>query len=151
MVPLRLPRPVADELVATVAHCGEGRRECVVYVVAPISDRFRASGVLHPGHTTTAISTEVGPNDLDRIWDKLIRTQQTLILQVHSHPEGAHHSGIDDQWPVVHRVGFPSLVLAQFGTVGLRDSHLAIYLGEGRWEEPRSGRWSDYLVFESGA
>ncbi|MDP8928034.1 MAG: hypothetical protein M3O70_05490 [Actinomycetota bacterium] len=146
MAALKLPRPITEDVVSTIRRCGDGRRECIAYVVASISSRQRASGVLHPEHTATAVSTEVGPGELERVWEKLASAQQTIVLQVHSHPGAAHHSGIDDRWPVVHRVGFPSLVLADFGAAGLTGSHLAIYLGNGKWESPPPDRWSDYLV-----
>jgi proteasome lid subunit RPN8/RPN11 len=150
MAPLKLDRVVTNEIVATITRCGNGGRECIVYVVAPASDRHRAAGTLHPSHSATAVSTEVSGAELDRIWDEIARAGQTIVLQVHSHPGRAHHSGIDDHWPVVHRVGFPSLVLAHFGRSGFTGSHLAVYQGGGKWETPRSDQWSEHIVFETG-
>lgn len=148
MAPLTVPHRVVEEVVATITQCGAGSNECVVYVTAQTSDRHRAEGALHPDHAATAVSTEVAGEELERIWTELRRSERTVVLQVHSHPGMAHHSGTDDRWPVLHRVGFPSLVLAAFGSAGLRDSHLAIYRGDGRWDEPSTERWAEFVVFE---
>lgn len=148
MTPLTVPHRVVDEVVTTITRCGAGRKECIVYVTAPTTDRHRADDVLHPDHAATAASTEVTGDELDRIWDELRHVERTLVLQVHSHPQTAHHSGTDDRWPAVHRVGFPSLVLANFGRAGLRGSHLAIYRGDGSWDEPDIERWAEFVIFE---
>lgn len=148
MGPLTLPHWVVLDVLTTITRCGADRHECIVYVTAPTSERHRADGVLHPVHAATAASTEVAPEELDRIWDELRRRERTVALQVHSHPGSAHHSGTDDRWPAVHRVGFPSLVLARFGRDGLRGSHLAIYRGAGRWHEPDRTCRSDFVIFE---
>lgn len=150
VAPLRLEQPIMNEVVAKITQCGNGHRECIVYVVAPTADRRRACGILHPRHSATAASTEVSGAELDRIWDEIAQAGQTIVLQVHSHPGAAHHSGIDDEWPVVHRVGFPSLVLAHFGRSGFTGSHLAVYQGSGKWETPGRDQWNEHIVFKTG-
>lgn len=147
-VPLQLPRQVVDDVLATIVECGGGRNECVVYVTGPVGLDGRATAFIHPEHDATAVSTEVDGAALDRVWDVLRERRERIVLQVHSHPGGAHHSGIDDGWPVVHRVGFPSLVVARFGTVGLQGAHLAIHLGGGVWRGVELAAWNEYLVVD---
>lgn len=148
---LRVPAPVANEVVETIVSCGGDVHECIVYVTAKTSSPRVAIGVIHPFHDATPVSTHVDGGELDRLWGLLAECGQTIVLQVHSHPGGAHHSGTDDAWPVVHRVGFPSLVLARFGRDEFRGSHLAIYQGAGQWIEPGPGQRHEYVELEGRA
>lgn len=149
MQPLRIPKMLIDRVLRTIVACGKGEHECVVYVTAPLDNGHRASNFLHPVHTATTTSTEVSGEQLDQVWQELHERHERLVLQVHSHPGAAHHSGIDDRWPVLHRVGFPSLVIARFGRDGLAGAYLAVYLGNGDWEDIGE-TWSEHLVIEHG-
>lgn len=146
MPPLHVSQTLLDDVLTTIVDCGGGHRECIVYVTAPAGDPQRAGGVVHPVHAATAASTEVDGAELDRVWDGLGHRREQIVLQVHSHPGAAHHSGTDDRWPVLHRVGFPSLVVACFGRDGLTGAHLAIYRGGGEWENVKRAAWQEYLV-----
>lgn len=147
--PLHVSQTVIDQVLTTIVACGRGRKECVVYVTGPVGSADRGTGFIHPDHDATAVSTQVDGAELDRVWDALRERGERIVMQVHSHPGGAHHSGIDDGWPVVHRVGFPSLVVARFGAAGLERAHLAIHLGGGVWRGVEPARWREYLVLET--
>ncbi len=149
--PLHVPRPLLDEVLATVVKCGDDRNECVVYVTGNTGTDRSATGFIHPRHAATPVSTKVDGAALDHVWDTLLERNQRIVLQLHSHPGAAHHSGIDDGWPVIHRVGFPSLVVASFGRVGLKGAHLAIHLGGGVWRDVEPATWSEYLVINDVA
>lgn len=145
---LRLGPAVLDRVLTQVRSCGAGRNECVLYVTAALSAPNEALDVIHPAHEASPVSADVDGTELQRVWSWLRARGQRVVLQVHTHPGGAHHSGIDDEYPVVHSVGFRSLVLAQFGAHGLRGAHLAIYQGAGRWRPiPREG-WAEHLLVE---
>lgn len=148
MKPLRLDRELVGEIIATIATCGDGQRECIVYVTSTLTCRDRATGFIHPRHRATAVSTEVASDELDWVWDELRRRGHRIAMQVHSHPGAAHHSGVDDRWPVVHRVGFLSLVVPQFGRRGLDEAHLAVFLGGGLWRGLELRQWSSHLLIE---
>lgn len=130
---LYVPPSVVDRVGAIVRACGRNAAECVVYVTAPTRRRAIATDLVHPQHAATAASTEVDEDELERIWDLLLERQTTIVLQVHSHPGAAYHSSTDDCWPIIHRPGFPSLVLRSFGARGLEDAHLTVYQRDGRW------------------
>lgn len=131
---LTVPRPVLDRVGAVIRACGHGATECVVYVTAPTRRPTTANDLIHPRHTATASSTHVGEEELDRIWDLLLEHGSTIVLQVHSHPGEAYHSHTDDCWPIIHRPGFPSLVVPRFGASGLAGAHLTTYQGDGHWQ-----------------
>jgi hypothetical protein len=68
----------------------------------------------------------------------LYENGQTLIAQLHAHPEDAFHSDTDDTYPIVTQLGGLSLVAANFCREGLiSDSTAAFRLREDGWvEEP---------------
>jgi hypothetical protein len=55
----------------------------------------------------------------------------------HTHPGEAFHSSIDDEFPIIHKPGFLSLVIPNFGLgpVGFADAYLAEIQPNGRWNE----------------
>lgn len=146
--PLRLGPTVLDRLLAQVQRCGAGRNECVVYVTAALDAPDEALELLHPTHRASAVSVDVDVAELQCVWSWLRTQGHCIVLQVHTHPGSAHHSGIDDEYPIVHALGFRSLVLARFGEQGLRGAHLAVYEGDGRWCTIPPDRWTEHLVVE---
>lgn len=70
------------------------------------------------------------------VW--LYEHQQTLGVQVHSHPTDAYHSETDDAFPIVTTDGGISLVVADFGRDGLLAESTARYRLEGGYWEERS-------------
>lgn len=146
MHPIRVDGGLLDTVIERIASCGSGRRECVSYVTGPVDVPDRATGLIHPRHRATAASTTVGSDELDAVWDRLRERRETIVMQVHSHPGAAHHSGTDDRWPIIHRKGFLSLVLAHFGLRGLVGAHLAVFLGDGQWQTVGVDAWDRHLT-----
>ena len=58
-------------------------------------------------------------------------------VQVHTHPLEAFHSPTDDEFPIIHKPGFLSLVIPNFGLgpVGFEDAYLTEIQGDGGWRE----------------
>jgi hypothetical protein len=58
-------------------------------------------------------------------------------VQVHTHPKAAFHSLTDDTWPIVHTLGFLSLVVPNFGMgeISFEGAFLAELNANGRFEE----------------
>lgn len=64
----------------------------------------------------------------------LFEHEQTLVAQLHAHPDDAYHSGTDDTYPIVTQLGGLSLVAARFCEDGLiSDSTAAFRLHEEGW------------------
>jgi hypothetical protein len=65
----------------------------------------------------------------------LRRTQETVKVQVHTHPREAGHSAIDDRFSLVPATGFLSLVIPDFATgpAGLAGTALARMQPDGTW------------------
>lgn len=141
---LLISHRLLDAVLAEAKRCGSNFRECVTYLTASLEAPRVVDGYLHPQHHASSVMTEVSAEELGNVWDDLLATRRTIVCQVHTHPGAAFHSDTDDRYPVVHSVGFLSLVIPDFGYRGVRDVHLAVYLGEGRWEAatPRE----NYLV-----
>lgn len=71
--------------------------------------------------------------DLNRA---LEATGLRLIAQVHSHPEEAYHSEVDDRYAIVTADGGFSLVVPNFGKAPASPSAWAVYrLSSGDWRE----------------
>ncbi|MGH2724364.1 MAG: Mov34/MPN/PAD-1 family protein [Actinomycetota bacterium] len=143
---LKLLQSLLKAVSEVASACGQGRRECVVYLTAARGHPDQVVGYIHPSHQATAVSTEVDQEELGRVWDELRSTGRMIVCQVHTHPGTAFHSGTDDHYPVVHSVGFLSLVLPGYADRGLKGAHLAVYQGGGRWLAP--DRWEPYLLLE---
>lgn len=68
--------------------------------------------------------------------DAMLKSEERLIAQVHSHPFEAFHSEIDNQFPLVHRRGFLSIVIPYLGKYGFED-----FETYGVFEYLRNNKW----------
>jgi hypothetical protein len=59
------------------------------------------------------------------VW--LYQQQQTLAVQIHTHPDTAYHSETDDTFPIVTTLGGLSLVIPHFCRDGLMCADNALY------------------------
>ena len=146
--PVSLPETLLQSVIEVLTDCGGGRNECIVYATARLDSSQMADALIHPRHASTPVSTTVESSELHRVWDELREARRKIVLQIHSHPGSAFHSSTDDHFPIIHSVGFPSLVLPSFGRRGLTDAHLAIYEGNGIWHSPRQKEWPEFLVIQ---
>ena len=146
--PVVLPGTLLQSVIDVLADCGGGRNECIVYATARLDSPWMADAFIHPRHASTPVSTTVESSELHRVWDELREARRKIVLQIHSHPGSAFHSSTDDNFPIIHSVGFPSLVLPSFGKRGLTGAHLAIYEGDGKWHSPQPEEWPEFLVVD---
>lgn len=122
----------------TFAHfrsCGRGRNECVVYWTGPVQNPGLADQVIHPKHTATSREYVI-----DRQWAVAFALegadrQRAVRLQVHVHPGPAFHSPTDDEYSIISKPGFLSLVVPDGarGRVSLGDCYLAELQTDGSW------------------
>lgn len=148
---IHFPASLLQSVIDTLMDCGGGRNECIVYATAQLESPRMADAFIHPHHASTPVSTTVESGELNRVWDELRETRRKIVMQVHSHPGGAFHSSTDDNFPIIHSVGFLSLVLPWFGSRGLDGAHLAVYEGGGKWRSPRKEETPEFLVIEHAA
>jgi hypothetical protein len=68
-------------------------------------------------------------------WNELADQGFGVRVQVHTHPEEAFHSETDDVFPLLHEVGFLSLVIPSFamGPVGFQAAYLTETQADGSW------------------
>ncbi len=122
------------DAVKTMRACGQGRRECVVFLVEHADDGVLR--VLHPEHGASSSGFE-----LDQRWLGAFAVRQTheqvhVQAQVHTHPGSAFHSATDDMWPMVGTVGFLSIVVPRFGNGRIQtDEIYACRLDIGGWQD----------------
>lgn len=65
--------------------------------------------------------------ELHRINVWLNENQMKLIAQIHSHPNEAYHSAVDDRFPIVDTYGGVSIVVPDFATGIISLNDWAIY------------------------
>jgi len=95
------------------------------------------------GHRTEhGLAVSVPGDELHRINVHLYKTKQKLLVQVHSHPNEAYHSEMDDRYAIATALGSFSIVVPDFANGPFEMEQFATYrLLEGRWLWDRKPRW----------
>jgi hypothetical protein len=133
----RVPAALLAETFALFRRCGGGRRECQVLWTSTWAQPESICEVVHPHHFAHAGGFELASEWINRFWLELARTSRGIRVQVHTHPHEAFHSSIDDAYPIIHSIGFLSLVIPRFGTgaIDLRGAYLTEIAQDGHWHE----------------
>lgn len=134
---VRVPHSVIEQSYRQLAACGDGKRECVVYWIANLDEPDVVRRVLHPLHHSGTFGYEVDSDFVNRLFLDLRRDRETVRVQVHTHPQEASHSRVDDRFALAPSTGFLSLVIPDFasGRADLRGSHLVEMDRGGEWKE----------------
>ena len=137
----RLPRLILEETFAHFRDCGRGRRECQVLWVSPWDAPETITKVIHPRHTAHFGGFVLDDRWLNDFWFSLAQDNLGIRIQVHTHPGEAFHSPTDDAFPIIHTMGFLSLVIPNFasGPVGFDDAYLTEIQEGGHWQEVPMG------------
>lgn len=137
----KIPAALFVETFNYLRRCGGGRRECQVLWVSSWAHQELICEAIHPDHLSRAGGFELASGWLSRFWLDLARAGLGIRVQVHTHPAEAFHSRTDDEYPIVHSVGFLSLVIPNFarGPVGFEDAYLAEITPNGDWREVPPG------------
>lgn len=116
--------------------CGAGRRECYALWVSPWARSSDITEVVHPRHRAHYGGFSVDSDWLSAFWRELADRECGVRVQIHTHPGEAFHSEVDDAFPIVHSVGFLSLVIPDFGLgdLGFDRAFLAELDAQGRWQ-----------------
>src|SRR5579863_5892449 len=133
----RLKREMLEETFGHFRACGCGRRECQVLWLASRAAPQDVVRVVHPRHRAHAGGFVLDDQWLSDLWIELAQHNMSIRIQVHTHPGEAFHSPTDDEFPIIHRPGFLSLVIPNFGLgpVGFADAYLTEIQVDGRWQE----------------
>jgi hypothetical protein len=133
----RLPRSILDQTFAHFRGCGCGRRECQVLWTSPWDAPDTITKVVHPEHQAHRAGFVLDDRWLNDFWFRLAQESLGIRIQVHTHPGEAFHSPTDDAFPIIHTIGFLSLVIPNFalGSIGFDDAFLTEIQEDGRWRE----------------
>lgn len=133
----RLPRAIMERTFARFRECGQGRQECQVLWVGPWQTPDLIAEAVHPKHKAHIGGFVLDDRWLNEFWGKLGDTNSGIRVQVHTHPGEAFHSETDDAYPIIHKPGFLSLVISNFGLgpVGFTDAYLTEIQPDGRWKQ----------------
>jgi hypothetical protein len=133
----RLSSRILEETFAHFRDCGRVRRECQVLWVSPWDAPDTITRAIHPEHDGVAGGFVLHDQWLNDFWFSLGQENLGIRCQVHTHPRAAFHSATDDAFPIVHAVGFLSLVIPNFaqGPIGFDGAYLAEIQLDGRWRQ----------------
>ena len=116
----------------------DGNELFVIWSGTRDSDIFTVAEVHVPDQTSykldSGLCVRVDGSELHRLNVWLYEAQQTIGVQIHSHPTDAYHSETDDTYPIATLDGSLSIVLPFFGREGWGASDIAAYrLGRDGW------------------
>jgi hypothetical protein len=132
-----LERRLLQETFEYFKQCGRGQRECQILWLSSWAAPEQITRVVHPKHAAHIDGFVIDNRWLSCFWLELGDTNMGVRVQVHTHPCGAFHSKTDDNYPIIHKPGFLSLVFPNFGLgpVGFQDAYLTEIQLDGRWQQ----------------
>jgi hypothetical protein len=83
---LEITTEVLEQAFEHLRACGQGRRECVVYLTGAVDEPGRIDGVVHPAHTASAAGYEVGTKALGELSAELLVQRRSVRAQMHTTP-----------------------------------------------------------------
>jgi len=95
---------------------------CALWVGVDSKDIFYIKEVWFPLQENSMIDYYVSDIDVHLINVKLNKKNYSAIAQLHSHPNGAFHSCIDDEYPILTLPGSFSIVIPDFANVPIKSS-----------------------------
>ncbi len=133
----QIPDALLRETFAILRKCGQGRSECQALWLSKWAYPEQICAVVHPRHSSHGGGFQVASNWINDLWRELSRTGCGIRVQIHTHPAEAFHSAIDDAYPIIHEVGFLSLVIPDFGLgpVGFENAYLTEIASDGTWKQ----------------
>jgi hypothetical protein len=133
----RLNSGVLEDTFKHFRACGCGRRECQVLWLSSWDSPEHITRVVHPRHKAHLGGFVLDDEWLSDFWLELGNTNMGIRVQVHTHPCDAFHSPTDDEFPIIHKPGFLSLVIPNFGLgpTGFGEAFLTEIQPDGRWHQ----------------
>lgn len=132
-----LPKEILEATFEHFRQCGRGREECQALWVSSWDAPEALSRVVHPKHAAHFGGFVLDDAWLNAFWLDLGNTNSGVRVQVHTHPREAFHSKTDDNFPIIQKPGFLSLVIPNFalGPVGFKDAFLTEIQPNGQWQQ----------------
>jgi len=140
----KVPQSLLTRTFDHFRRCGQGRRECQALWISPWRSPQTITDVVHPLHSANAQGFLLDTRWLNKFWSDLADADKGVRIQIHTHPQAAFHSLTDDAFPIVHTVGFLSLVIPNFamGSIGFDGVYLTEITQTGEW---RTVRWDQRI------
>jgi hypothetical protein len=132
----RLKGEMLEDTFKHFKACGCGRRECQILWLSSWDSPQEIIRVVHPRHEAHVGGFVLDDQWLSDFWLELGNANMGIRVQVHTHPHDAFHSETDDAFPIIHKPGFLSLVIPNFGLgpVGFNEAYLTEIQPDGRWQ-----------------
>lgn len=140
----RVPRDVVTMTEDELRRAGaEGYERFVLWTGRRVDDVLTVRTPHVPSQTAyrfdSGLCVRVDGDELHRLNRWLYEAQETLAVQIHTHPTRAYHSDTDNAFPIVTQIGGLSIVLPDFAARGFAGSGVATYrLTRAGWQRLRS-------------
>jgi hypothetical protein len=134
-----VPRRIVDETNALLRTAGHDRLEAFVVWGGTVRHERFLVGSLHVPEqrsvrTREGLHVSISGDALHALGVALSTRGEIPGVQLHSHPEAAYHSEVDDELAVVTKRGAISMVVPRFGRDGVEGDGVATYrLGPEGW------------------
>ena len=152
-----VPASVQRETISHIRACGEKSAEGFV-AWAGVKGRtgIEVRSVLIPQRNGSEefACVMLSDDSMEHFSTEMITRGETLIAQVHSHPFEAFHSETDNQFPLIHRTGFLSIVIPYFGRYGFEEVkrfRFFEYVSDGQWNALNNKAVKKRLAFEGAS
>jgi len=152
-----IPAAVLDRTDEALREAGRRGAEMFVLWTGHVVDATFTAATAYvpdqvPHELADGLCVTVDGDALHQLNRWLFEQQQTLAVQVHTHPTRAYHSATDDTFPIVTQRGGLSLVVPDFATAGVRGPGVAVYrLSESSWKRQRRRPTRRLLLLEQSA
>ena len=125
-----LPETVLKNTIKVFRDYGNQFLEaCALWVGVDSEDTFYIKKVWFPPQENSIIEYYVSDIDVHQINLKLNKKNYSAIAQLHTHLDGAFHSCIDDEYPILTLPGSLSIVIPDFANIKIRSilSEMMVY------------------------
>lgn len=150
-----VPAAVADATDRALRDAGRHGHEAFVLWTGTVDGpTFTAAAAYVPEQTAhrlpDGVCVTVGGDALHQLNRWLYDHEQSLAVQVHTHPGRAYHSTTDSAYPIVTQTGGLSLVVPDFASRGVRGPGTALYrLGGRGWKRVRGRAGRRLLLLDA--
>ena len=134
-----VPRAILRDSATTLRSLSGNRRESVIlWIGTRVAEVALVKRIAVPSQIASSKHFEVPLRERFRIIRDVASSGEKLLVQLHTHPNEAFHSFVDDRIALPRHTGGISIVVANFG-VGwegdLKETSVNRHLGGGSWEE----------------
>lgn len=113
-----LPETVVKNTIKVFRDYGNQYLEaCALWVGVDSKKVFYIKEVWFPPQENSIIEYYVSDIDVHQINVKLNKNNYSAIAQLHTHPDGAFHSCVDDEYPILALPGSLSIVIPDYANI----------------------------------